>query len=233
MTTKINRPSMVPILKEAIAQLVSVGASAIPNAVMTVIADHLRSALEGSQSVTLEQVERELDCFFREALSAAPKGARSAVQGSGDAEGSAAFLLGQAAFAHLLAARTLDTRVDQTFVNTAEDKRYQIYFRAMLGGPKDGVTLARLADETPESVSRKLATLRERGLVVARQEGKRVVNKLSPPAKAFFEQRGLEPLAEPDAVEAEIGQAIADLKKEAPESFRELPVMGGSKKKAA
>lgn len=229
----INQSSIDSFLTEAIDRHSADSTWPVPNSVLTVIADRVRAALEGLESPSLEQVERELRTFFRKLLAGAPKGARAAVQGSGDPESAAAFVLGQAAFAHLLTARTLDTRVDHTFLTAIGDKRYEPYFRALLDGPKDGVTLARLTREAPETVSRKLAALRGLGLIVARQEGKRVVNKLSPAAKAVLVHQQVEPLAEPQQGEGDVERKLAELQQEAPPSHRSLPVFGDSAKKAA
>lgn len=215
---------MESALADALKRFAGEGPAGVPSAVMTTIADHVRAAVEGDPSITLEQVERELHAFFKRAFAAAPKSTRLAVQGEGEAETAAGFLLGQVAFAHLLAARTLDTRVGQGFVHLLEDKRYDLYLRALLNGPKDGVTLASLVSEKPETVSRKLAQLREGGLVVSRQQGKRVVNKLSPAAKAMLEHKGVQPLRGPDHDREEKERAIDDLAEQTPAHMRVLPV---------
>jgi DNA-binding transcriptional ArsR family regulator len=233
MPAKINNPSMMAALSEAVGAIGAHGAVAVPDAVLTIVADHVRAALEGSTTITLENVEQELRTFFREALAAAPEAARASVRGTGDPAMAAAFLLGQAAFAHLLAARTLDTRVDQNFTRMLEDKRYLVYLRAMLSGAKDGVTLARMVAETPETVSRKLAVLRGRGLVSSRQEGTRGVNKLAPAAKAMLTKLGLEPLVEAGGKAESMDMVIAELREEAPPYMRKLPVMDDKQLKAA
>lgn len=196
MADHIKLSSMKPLLDRAIEKFVATGGGSLPEGVLTVIADHLRSALEDSGHNALEQTEEELRRFFLKAMAAAPKEAQSAVQGTGSAVASAAFSLGQAAFAHLLAARVVDMRVDRDFVKTLKDRRYLPYLRSLLDGPKDGVTLARMVDEKAETVSRKLAVLRGHGLVSARQEGTRMVNRLSPAAKAMLVHEGATPLSD-------------------------------------
>jgi DNA-binding transcriptional ArsR family regulator len=233
MPEKIKSSSMMATIAQAVESFGAHGAASVPDSVLTVIADHVRAALEGSPTITLENVELELRGFFREILAAAPEAARASVRGDGDSVASAAFLLGQAAFAHLLAARTLDTRVDQVFIRTLEDKRYLRYLRAMLSGAKDGVTLARMAEEAAETVSRKLAVLRGRGLVTSRQEGTRVVNKLTPAAKEMLAGLGIEPLVETGGKAESMDMVIAELREEAPPYMRKLPVMGDGKRRKA
>ena len=234
MSSSIKHQSIQnPLLAEALQRLAAEGAAAVPNSVLTVVADRLRAALEGLSSSPLGQVEEELKTFFREALRAAPKKAREAVQGSGDADTAAAFLLGQAAFAHLVAARTLDTRVDQAFLDAAADKRYEKYLRALLDRPKDGITLARLTGEAAETVSRKLGVLRTLGLVVARQEGKAIVNKLSPAANALLVHQGAQPLGEAIQRDSALERTLDAIQAETPESLRRLPVLGDVSKRAA
>jgi DNA-binding transcriptional ArsR family regulator len=233
MPEKIINPSMVDALAEAVREFSAHGAASVPEPVLAIVADHVRAALEGSPTITLENVERELRRFFRDLLAAAPEAARAGVRGNGDPNTSAAFLLGQTAFAHLLAARTLDTRIDQVFSRTLEDKRYLRYLRAMLSGAKDGVTLARMVEEAAETVSRKLVVLRGRGLVTSRQEGTRVVNKLAPAAKAMLTSLGVEPLVEADGRAESMDTVIAELREEAPPHMRKLPVMGDGKRRKA
>lgn len=224
---------MSGVLSRALEIYRGEGAAAIPDGVVTMISDYVRAALEGSPTITLESVEAELRAFFRELLAAAPETARSSIQGAGDPATAAAFVLGQAAFAHLLAARTLDTRVDSGFSRALEDKRYLPYLRALLSGPKDGVTLARLTEETPETVSRKLAVLRGRGLVVSRQEGTRGVNKLTPAAKATLIGLDIEPLVDAGGKGESMETVIAELSEEVPPHLRKLPIMGDGKRRKA
>jgi len=224
---------MMDILTQALDSYGATGASSVPDGVLTMVADHVRAALEGSPAITLDNVERELREFFQKALAAAPEAARAGVRGSGDPATAAAFLLGQTAFAHLLAARALDTRVDASFNSAIEDKRYLPYLRAMLSGAKDGVTLARMAEEAVETVSRKLTVLRERGLVVSRQQGTRGVNKLTPAAKAVLLDRGIEPLVDAGGRGETMEMVIAELADEVPPHLRKLPVISDGKLRKA
>jgi DNA-binding transcriptional ArsR family regulator len=233
MPEKINNPSMKGVLAQALDSFGVTGAASMHEGVLTMVADHVRAALEGSPTITLENVECEIRDFFQKALAAAPPAARAGVRGSGDSATAAAFLLGQIAFAHLLAARTLDTRVDAGFSAALEDKRYLPYLRAMLSGAKDGVTLARMAAEAVETVSRKLAVLRERGLVVSHQQGTRGVNKLTPAAKAMLLDRGVHPLVDAGGKGETMDAVIAELAEEAPPHLRKLPVIGDGKPRKA
>lgn len=233
MSDKVNNPSMRVVLAEALDRFGATGAASVPDGVLTMIADHVRAALEGSPAITPEIIECELRNFFQKALAAAPEAARAGARGSGDPVTAAAFLLGQTAFAHLLAARTLDTRIDASFIAAIDDKRYLPYLRAMLSGTKDGVTLARLTEEAVETVSRKLAVLRERGLVVSRQQGTRGVNKLTPTAKALLLDRGIEPLVDAGGKGETMETVIAEMTDEVPPHLRKLPVISDGKRRKA
>jgi DNA-binding transcriptional ArsR family regulator len=153
----------------------------------------------------------------------APPRAQDAARRLGDADASAAYLLGQTAFAHLIAARTFDLRVDDQFLRVLQDKRYKPYLHALLAGPKDGTTLARAAGEAKETVSRKLAVLRGRGAIFSRRDGTTVVNSLSPPAAAFLQHLGVVPADEAAPQMAAMSAEIARARDGLPEHLREVP----------
>ena len=220
---QINDRSTWPTLKEAVSSFAKGGAAAVPDATFTVIADRVRAAVEGSDHELLKRTSSALEQFFRALFAEAPPKARDAARRVGDADTSAAYLLGQAAFAHLMAARTFDLRVDDHFLRVLQEKRYRPYLRALLAGPRDGTSLARAAGEAKETVSRKLAVLRGRGVIFSRRDGTTVVNSLSPPAAAFLQHLGVVPAdgVEPQtaAVSAEIARARDGL----PEHLRQVP----------
>lgn len=226
MADHIKLSSIKPLLDRAAEQFGANEGASLPEGVLTVIADHLRSALEDAGHDALEQTEEELRSFFLKAIAVAPKEAQSAAQGTGSAAASAAFSLGQAAFAHLLAARVVDMRVDRDFVKTLKDRRYLPYLRSMLEGPKDGVTLARMVKEKAETVSRKLAVLRGHGLVSARQEGTRMVNRLSPAARAMLIHDGVTPLSDTLDAQDALTQAKEEMVRKTSPYMRHQPVLG-------
>lgn len=233
MGKKINKQSINEIWPKAVTAMHAGGPSVISDAVFTNIADQLRSAIEGVPHSTLELVERELKRLFYEGLANAPAEARAAVRGTGDVAGISAFALGQIAFAHLLAARTLDTRVDQAFLKTLEDKRYRKYLQALMADAKDGTELRSAVGEAVETVSRKLAVLRGRGIVSSRHEGVRVVNKLTPVAKTILKSLGIEPLQSVEAATSGKDKVVANLIESLPSHLQKLPLMHDHKKRKA
>lgn len=211
------------LLDTALAELKTYGLAALSDGLFATLADRVRAALESSDHGQLDHMTSQLEEFYRELFSAMPEGARAASRRAAiDGDAAAAFLLGQAAFAHLLAARTLDRRADDRFLSTIRDGRYERYVRALQREPMNGNRLVEEIGEREETVSRKLGVLRQLGIVSIRKEGTSVVNSLTPAARAVLEHFKIAPLTA-RSHSPEVQKRVDNLQERLANHMRDLP----------
>jgi hypothetical protein len=164
--------------------------SDLPPEALPVIAAHLEEAISTASRAPLDALSKQLVDLFDRLLRLAPAEAIHAVRGSVSAESAegAAYLLGQIGFAQLLASQAAEHRADDGFVTLIRDDRsFTKYIDALYGQDSTGVELSKISGECVETVSRKLKRLRELGITDFYREGTRVVNFLTPAARAIVE----------------------------------------------
>lgn len=154
---------------------------------LNVIAAKLEEALADNRAVTLSEMRQWLSDGYKEALARAPQPVVKSVRDrkAAPTEAGIAFVLGNLSFAHLLATRADERRIDDTFEAIATDPSFAPYLNALRNGALSVGDLAREVDERIETVSRKLKKLRERGAVDFRRQGTVVMNFLTPAAEAL------------------------------------------------
>lgn len=157
------------------------------------IADRLRNAIEAPDEVSVEKAALLLEDFYRALVTQAPERLREVVRGSGSGadELTLSYELGKVAFAQLLAARVAGTRADARFFSMIEDARYLPYIKLLADEPAHVSALREQTGERLETVSRKLAILREFGIVASRKRGNRVTYLLTPAALQTIKDKGL------------------------------------------
>jgi predicted transcriptional regulator len=101
-----------------------------------------------------------------------------------------AFLIGQLNFAHRMVADSFQMHVDDASVEAAKEERFRPYLGALKDRSLTGTELAGICNQRTETISRKLAELREYGLVECRRSGRTVVNFLTPLGRAIEESLG-------------------------------------------
>jgi CRP-like cAMP-binding protein len=201
--------------------------SDLPPETMVAIADHLEEAISASSRAPLEALSTQLVELFSKLLRVAPPAAINAVRGSTSADSAehVAYMLGQVSFAQLVAAQAAEHRADDGFLDVIRDHRYKNYIAAFSRQDHTGVELAGITGECAETVSRKLKRLRELGITDFRREGTRLVNFLTPAARAVIEEP--ERFAREDAVPvASKKDKLAGLLESLPASMRRLPTFG-------
>ena len=166
-----------------------VNAETLPANLESVIVERLDEALAAPGRAELDSLKAALADFFTSLVQRAPSDAAQAVRGDSKASGAAtaAFRLGQIAFAQHLAAQTAERRADDRFVQIIEDPSYSAYWPALMSGERTGQELAARVDERPETVSRKLKVLRELGVTDTHRQGVSIYNFLTPAARAALE----------------------------------------------
>ncbi|BBK30845.1 hypothetical protein EDC65_1720 [Stella humosa] len=223
----IKNASSLDVLRDAVERLRADGPAAVGTRVGAVLADRIRAAIESADNISINALADQLASFYRDLFAAVSPAARDAARGApGQDDTAAAFLLGQAAFAHLLAARTFDRRADDRFLHTIRNKRYERYVRALQHQPLNGLRLGEIVREREETVSRKLAVLRQLGIVTARKEGTSVINILTPAALGVLEHFGIAPLAMSSTQTIEVKKAVNELHIELAPHLQRAPSFG-------
>lgn len=153
---------------------------------MMTLADQLEEAIESSSQARLLSVSAELVELYRRIFASLPDKMADAARGAtlADQAERALYMLGQISFAQLLASQTSHRRISDGFIEALQSKSYKKYFVALLSSDRSGVDLSGEVGESAETVSRKLKVLRELGVTDFRRDGVRVLNFLTPAARA-------------------------------------------------
>lgn len=224
----IKKISNWPAVDAALADLGE--STALPAYFHTAIADRLREVIEASGAADAVKAADILEKIFREVSVHAPADVRSVTRGEGAPEFEAVYALGKISFAQLLAARVADNRADTRFTAHVTDPRYLAYARALADAQLSVSALQAKTGERMETVSRKLAILRELGIVASRKQGNVVVNMLTPSARHVLEQTGLWEeaplLAVDDAKESSAQKALASKRDALPDYLQTSPSFG-------
>lgn len=158
-------------------------ASELPTGVYSAIAARLEEALADGSREQLIGMQEQLSVFLKTYLKRADPKVISAVRGAGDADldTTTAYALGQITFAQLLAGQAGNRRVDDQFSAVIRDNAPIV--RVLLERDKTGLELAEATGLRPETISRKLKTLRELGIVDFHRDGTSLFNFLTPAAR--------------------------------------------------
>lgn len=209
-------------------------------AIYTAFADRLRDAIEAPGETAIDAAAHVLEKLFREAAAKSPETVREAARG-GEGETATAYALGKLAFAQLVAARAASSRADGRFLEHIRDPRYRPYVEALAEGPLSGPRLRQKVGERAETVSRKLAVLRELGIVLSRRQGNIGETMLTPGAHAALSQIApAQPFTVPDEAprsDVKAAKALADKRDSLPAHLRVPPTfdtgLDATRRKAA
>ncbi|ESZ26591.1 helix-turn-helix domain-containing protein [Mesorhizobium sp. L2C067A000] len=197
----------------------------IPPELISVVAERVEEAVANSNRAELDELKSQLADFFRALLKKAPTEAVAAARRTPEAPlaATSAFVLGQIGFAQHFAAQSADRRADDSFVEVLSSPQMAAYVRALLKQDLTGQELSAAVGERTETVSRKLKTLRDLGIVDYRRDGVRMFNFLTPSAQAAFQDT--ESVAKPQR--AAIQRLMQDRQKQTPDHFKEWPTFVG------
>lgn len=160
---------------------------------MTAIAVRLEDALGAASRQSLKALTFQLQTLYDKVLYATPTAAKQAATRTADSESAeaAAYALGQLGFAQLMASQALNHRADDDFIEIMSNPQYKKYIECLYRQETSNTDLAELCDECTETVSRKLAKLRNLGICDFRKIGNRVFNFLTPVARVVAEEKQL------------------------------------------
>ena len=173
-------------LEELAAELDASARHELPSGTATILSDRIIAALARADRLGLEEAQAALEKIYLQRLSVAPEGAAAAARGEGlvEPDAEAAFTLGQIGLAHAVVARAASRRIDDTFVRVLLSRQFEQYVRLLLDAELSGKDFADQLGKDEAEVSRRLKFLRQAGAVECRREGNRVINFLTPAARA-------------------------------------------------
>lgn len=157
----------------------------LPSGLYPAIASRLEEAIAEGSREGLMAIQEELASFFKTYLRQSSREVVDAVRGAPYSEpnAAAAYALGQISFAQLLAGQIGNRRVDETFAIAIQENIALL--RPLLERDRTGLELAEATGLRPETISRKLKTLREAGVIDYHRDGTSLYNFLTPAAKTI------------------------------------------------
>lgn len=161
--------------------------------IATLLADRVVSAVSGETRDVMEVAQTALERFYLKQADRAPSAATLAAQGDADPKSpeAAAFMLGLIGFAHAIVARVASKRIDDNFERRLLARPFEQYVRILIDEELSGKQIAERLQKDEADVSRRLKVLRQMGAVDCRREGNRVVNFLTPAARAVVRSRNM------------------------------------------
>lgn len=167
----------------------------LPDALETILSERILAALSSDQRDEIDDAIDKLEQFYLARLAAAPASAGQAARGNGDPASAevASFSLGQIGFAHAVLAFAASRRADARFERVVLDRKFESYIRLLLDRELSGRELADEVGKDPAEVSRKLKLLRQIGAVEHRRNGNKVINFLTPAARAVAREKNMGP----------------------------------------
>lgn len=161
--------------------------------IATLLADRVVSSVAGETRDLLAVAQTALERFYLTQADRAPSAAVLAAQGDADPKSpeAAAFMLGIIGFAHATVARVASKRIDDNFERRLTARPFEQYVRMLIDEELSGRQIADRLQKDEAEVSRRLKVLRQMGAVDCRREGNRVVNFLTPAARAVVRSRNM------------------------------------------
>lgn len=212
-------------LAELSAEMEGSGRHDLPAGSTTILSDRIAAALSREDRLGLEEAQAAFEELYLKRLAAAPAAAGAAARGDGKASPAeqAAFTLGLIGLSHAVVARAASRRIDDAFDRRLRSKQLERYVRLLVDAELSGRDLAERLGKDEAEVSRRLKMLRQMGAVECRREGNRIVNFLTPAARAVTRARNMGALgaaAHPASMRPEVLDVLDNHRRELPEALR-------------
>lgn len=160
-------------------------AADLPSGLYSAIATRLEEAITEGSREQLIAMNEQLAAFLKTYLQRSGRKVTEAVRGGADRDddASAAYALGQISFAQLLAGQVGNRRIDERFATVIQENAEIV--KSLLERDKTGLELAEATGLRPETISRKVKTLRELGILDYHRDGTSLFNFLTPAARVI------------------------------------------------
>lgn len=158
-------------------------AGELPAGVFSAIVSRLEDILANGSRDDILSMERHLAAFLKTYTQRSGAKIIEAMRfaDKADADVAAAFALGQVSFAQLMAAQAGNRRVTEVFEGLVKDNSDIVL--SLLERDRSGLDIAEATGLRPETVSRKIKSLRDHGITDFYREGTSLLNFLTPAAK--------------------------------------------------
>jgi len=217
-------------LSELGAELDKAGAHDLGSGIPTIISDLLIEALSTEDRAGVDVAQDALERFYLARLNRAPDDVALAARGEDDGStaAAAAFTLGQVGLAHAVVARAASKRVDAEFERRLRSRKFERCVRLLADAELSGKEIAERLGKDEADISRRLKLLRQIGAVECRREGNRVVNFLTPAARAIMRARNmgaLVPSTISQKLPVDVSEALDQHRSELPAAMRHSVVL--------
>lgn len=171
------------------------GQHKLPDGIESILSERILAALSSEQREEIDDATDKLERFYLARLAAAPESAAQAARGNDDPTSAemASFSLGQIGLAHAVLSHAASRRADARFERIVLNYKFETYIRLLLERELSGRELADEVGKDPAEVSRKLKLLRQIGAVEHRRNGNKVINFLTPAARALAREKNMGP----------------------------------------
>lgn len=206
--------------------------------VPTVLCDRVIEALSTEERRAIDESQAALERFYLNRIGRMPKAVADAARGDGqpDSPEAGAFTLGQIGMAHAIVARVASKRIDDAFERRLRSPQLERYVRLLVDEELSGKAIADRLGKDEAEVSRRLKLLRQIGAVECRREGNRVVNFLTPAARAIVRARNMGAIAIGSAghFSPEVAETLDGYRQDLPGQLRHsvVLVLGGDRRRA-
>lgn len=212
-------------LSELGSELEKAGVHDLGQGISTILSDLLIDALATEDRTGLDAAQDALERFYLARLNKAPDEAALAARGEdeGSTAAAAAFALGQVGLAHAVAARAASKRVDDEFERRLRSRQFERCVRLLADAELSGREIAERLGKDEADISRRMKLLRQIGAVECRREGNRVVNFLTPAARAVMRARNMGALVPGTVAQklpTDVAEALDQHRSELPASMR-------------
>lgn len=153
----------------------------------TLLIDRLESAVASADRSRIETARDRISAFARKARQPLSDEALRQLRDT-EKLGELAYLyeMGQIDFAEHFATRVAQRRVPDAFMHALTAKKFEPLLQRLFLKELANVELAAELNRSEETVGRSLGELRELGIVDCRREGRKLINFLTPQARAAF-----------------------------------------------
>jgi DNA-binding transcriptional ArsR family regulator len=160
---------------------------------LNLIAVRLEEALRDPRSSPLTELARQLEEAAVQGAAKVPIEVMAEIRSKGKKRGPSAlaYALGQLVFAQTMASNSSAKRADEEFVEMLKSIAGRQIAAELLDREASSGELAKLLDERPETMSRRLARFRELGITDYRKDGTTVYNFLTPAGRSLAESLNL------------------------------------------
>ena len=205
----------------------------------TILCDRVIGALSTEDRRAIDVSQAALERFYLGRIARMPQTAADAARGDGDPDSpeAGAFALGQIGMAHAIVARAASKRIDDAFEQRLRSPQFEQYIRILIEEELSGKAIADRLGKDEAVVSKRLKLLRQIGAVECRREGTRVVNFLTPAARAVVRARNMGAISVGSAAgrfSPEVDETLNNYRQTLPDQLRHsvVLVIGGDRRRA-